>query len=117
MDKSTLLTLGAVAAFVIGFSLLKRLNQVSLADARKLVGEGAKLLDVRTAEEFSSAHIPGALNVPLNELGRRVKSLGPKDKPIVVYCASGSRSAVARSMLKGQGFTQVFNLGAMSRWS
>ena len=40
-----------------------------------------------------------------------------KDKPIVLYCASGARSSAARSMLKGQGFTQVFNLGAMSRWS
>jgi rhodanese-related sulfurtransferase len=42
--------------------------------------------------------------------------LGAKDKPVVLYCASGTRSSMARSVLKGQGFTQVFNLGAMSRW-
>jgi len=117
MDQSTLVSLGIFAAVIIAFTVIKRLGQVSLDEARRLLKSGAKLVDVRTADEFSSTHIPGAVNVPLNELGRRVSSLGPKDKPIVLYCASGARSSAARSMLKGQGFTQVFNLGAMSRWS
>lgn len=117
MEQSTLILIGVFAAVVIGFSVIKRLGQVGLAEAKQLVSSGAKLVDVRTPDEFSGAHIPGAVNVPLNELGRRGGSLGPKDKPIVLYCASGARSSVARSMLKGQGFTQVYNLGAMSRWS
>jgi rhodanese-related sulfurtransferase len=81
-----------------------------------MVKDGAKLVDVRSAMEFSSGHIPGAINVPLQELGAQVKKLGEKDKPVVLYCASGTRSAMARSTLKGLGFTQVHNLGAMSRW-
>jgi rhodanese-related sulfurtransferase len=117
MDQSTLIFLGVFAALIVGFSIIKRLGQVSVEEAHRLVKEGAKLVDVRTPDEFSSAHLSGAINLPLGDLGRRGSSLGPKDKPIVLYCASGARSSAARSMLKGQGFTQVFNLGAMSRWS
>ncbi|MFZ5439278.1 MAG: rhodanese-like domain-containing protein [Myxococcota bacterium] len=103
---------GVVAAMLI----FKRLGQVSSADARRMVQEGAKLVDVRSPAEFGSGHIPGAVNVPVNELGAKLKAIGPKDKPVIVYCASGTRSAMARSMLKSQGFEKVFNLGAMSRW-
>ncbi|MDP1826460.1 MAG: rhodanese-like domain-containing protein [Archangium sp.] len=103
---------GVFAALMI----FKRLGQISSAKARQLVQSGAKLVDVRSAAEFASGHIPGAVNVPVGELGAKVKSLGAKDKPVIVYCASGTRSAMARSVLKGQGFAQVFNLGSMSRW-
>jgi rhodanese-related sulfurtransferase len=103
---------GVFAALMI----FKRLGQISPVKARELVQSGAKLVDVRSAAEFASGHIPGAVNVPVGELGAKVKSLGAKDKPVIVYCASGTRSAMARSVLKGQGFAQVFNLGAMTRW-
>jgi phage shock protein E len=96
--------------------VFKRLGQVSSARARELVASGAKLVDVRTPAEFSMGHVPGAVNVPLGELKERADALGAKDKPLVLYCASGTRSAMARSLLKGRGFTQVFNLGSMSRW-
>lgn len=103
-------------AVVVAFVLFKRLGQVSGEQARALVKQGAKLVDVRTKAEFSSGHLPGAVNIPVAELGSKLASLGPKERPVVVYCASGARSAVARSVLKGQGFAQVFNLGAMGRW-
>ena len=107
----------AVPVAVIGaFLLFKRLGQMQPEDARRLVTEGAKLVDVRSVGEFGSGHLPGAVNIPLQELGTKASKLGAKDKPVVLYCASGTRSAMARSVLKGQGFTQVFNLGAMSRW-
>ena len=105
-----------VGGVFIAFMLFKRLGQISSARARELVQAGAKLVDVRSAAEFASGHIPGAVNVPVGELGSKLKSLGEKDKPVIVYCASGTRSAMARSVLKGQGFAQVFNLGSMSRW-
>ncbi len=107
------LVMGAVVVAVVIF---KRLGQVSSADARRMVQAGAKLIDVRSAGEFGSGHIPGAVNVPVGEIGAKVKSLGAKDQPVIVYCASGSRSAMARSVLKAQGFEKVFNLGSMSRW-
>jgi phage shock protein E len=107
-----LIPLALIAAWVF----FKRLSQVSPAEAKRLVGEGAKLIDVRSPAEYATGHLPGSINIPVNELGARAAELGPKDAPKVIYCASGTRSAIARSMLKGQGFKQVFNLGAMSRW-
>ncbi len=107
------LVLGGVFA---AFLIFKRAGQISSERARQLVKDGATLVDVRSPAEFAAGHLPGALNAPVGELAAHVKKLGAKDQPVVVYCASGTRSAMARSMLKGQGFAQVFNLGAMSRW-
>lgn len=88
---------------------------ISGRDARALVASGALLLDVRTVEEFQELRVEGARNVPLHELGRSLASL-PKDKPIVVYCAVGSRSASAAGLLASAGF-DVRNLGAMANWN
>jgi rhodanese-related sulfurtransferase len=116
MTTSDLLEYAVPTSLIVGFLLFKRLGQVSREKAHALVHTGAKLLDVRTAAEFEAGHLSGALNLPLSELSARLSSLGARDYPIVLYCASGTRSAVARSILKGQGFTQVYNLGAMGRW-
>jgi rhodanese-related sulfurtransferase len=91
-------------------------GKTSSADARALVASGARLVDVRTPGEYQSAHIEGALNVPLDQLSARMAELGPKDGAIVVYCQSGGRSGSAASMLRSAGFTRVSDLGAMSRW-
>ena len=112
-DYVPFLVIGGVFAALMVF---KRLGQISSAKARELVQSGAKLVDVRSQAEFASGHLPGAINAPVSELGAHVKKFGAKDQPVIVYCASGTRSAMARSVLKGQGFAQVFNLGAMSRW-
>jgi len=117
MDLQTLLTFGAMAAIVAGFTLYRRVGTLSREEAHRLVKEGAKLVDVRSKAEFTALHLPGAINIPLPELSGRDAKLGAKNAPVVLYCASGSRSALGRSMLKGKGFTQVFNLGAMSRWN
>lgn len=102
--------------FIAAFLSFKLLTQVSPDEARRLVKEGARLVDVRSRAEYASGHLPGSINVPVDELASKLEALGPKEQPKVLYCASGTRSAMARSMLKGHGFTQVFNLGAMSRW-
>lgn len=107
------LVMGGVFAALM---LFKRMGQIAPDKARALVKDGAKLVDVRSPGEFSSGHIPGAINVPVGELGAHLKKLGEKDKPVIVYCASGTRSAMARSVLRNMGFAQVFNLGAMTRW-
>ncbi|MBK7579390.1 MAG: rhodanese-like domain-containing protein [Myxococcales bacterium] len=96
--------------------LRRRFGDVSPSDARALVEGGALLLDVRTPGEYSSGHLPNAVNVPLGELGAKEAGLAPKDRPIVVYCASGVRSAAAESLLRRAGYAKVKNLGAMSRW-
>lgn len=107
----------ALAAAVFAWTLLKRRGDISSAEARKLVLEGgARLLDVRTEGEFASGHLEGALNIPVQDLSASLKKVGPKEKPVVVYCASGARSAMAARVLKANGWRTVRNLGAMSRW-
>ena len=83
---------------------------------RELVARGAALLDVRSAEEFSAAHLEGAINIPLHELEARLSELGPKQRPVVIYCRSGRRSSEAARVLWAAGFTRVHDLGAMFNW-
>ncbi|MCC6750715.1 MAG: rhodanese-like domain-containing protein [Deltaproteobacteria bacterium] len=94
----------------------RRGSGLSSEDARALVSKGARLLDVRSREEFAGGHLPGAVNIPVQELASRVKEVGAAHQPVVVYCAAGMRSARAAGILRGAGFTAVHDLGAMSRW-
>jgi rhodanese-related sulfurtransferase len=82
--------------------------------ARQLVKEGALLLDVRTAAEFSGRHLDGALNIPVDALPAALAQL-PKDRIIVVYCASGRRSARATAWLRAQGY-DAKDLGPLDVW-
>jgi rhodanese-related sulfurtransferase len=83
-------------------------------DLKAMLDRKAQVLDVRTKAEFMSAAHPRALNIPLDQLGGRLKELDPK-RPILVCCESGSRSSVAVSLLKRAGFTEVANLGSWRR--
>jgi len=71
---------------------------------------GAVFVDVRSASEFAAGHAPDSINIPLNELPSRMAEL-PKDCDVVVFCASGSRSGMAKMMLKAKGFQKVHNAG------
>lgn len=104
-----------VAVLVIGFALT-RLGKVPSARAHELVAAGAALVDVRTQREFASGHLPGAMSVPLDKLATQAPSLVGVHKPIVVYCASGMRSAAAKRVLRRAGASEVYDLGAMGRW-
>jgi len=68
------------------------------------------ILDVREPGEFKMGHVDGAQNVPLGKLksAKEVKAL-QKDQKIIVYCASGARSAMAHKILEGMGFAEVIN--------
>jgi phage shock protein E len=71
---------------------------------------GAVFVDVRSAAEFASGNAPGSINIPLNELPSRLAELS-KDRDVVVFCASGSRSGMAKMMLKTKGYKKVYNAG------
>lgn len=92
-------------------------SQTASKEAHRLVTEeGALLLDVRTPEEYAEGHLPGALNIPVDQVAKRLDEVGPKDKPVVVYCRSGRRSGLAAVTLEKAGFQSVHDLGAMSAW-
>ncbi|HEX2881788.1 MAG TPA: rhodanese-like domain-containing protein [Polyangiaceae bacterium] len=101
---------------LLAYFFLKRSGDLSVAQAHELVARGARLVDVRTQEEYSIGHIPGALNIPLHDLSSRLGELRPQEHPVILYCRSGNRSQQAASLLRDAGFTAVHNLGAMSRW-
>jgi phage shock protein E len=82
------------------------------ADYAALVKQGAVILDVRSKSEFASGHIKGSLNISVDSLGRNLAQLKDKHKPIITCCASGMRSASAKSILKANGYEQVFNGGS-----
>jgi rhodanese-related sulfurtransferase len=115
MDKLNIAVV-ALILLAVGYFVLTRRGDVDPGQARQLVDSGARLIDVRTPAEFAAGHIPGALNIPLQELEQRMGELEPKQAPIVLYCRSGNRSSSAARALKAAGYAAVHDLGAMSRW-
>jgi rhodanese-related sulfurtransferase len=109
-----------IAALLLGggaaFLAVRRAGDLTPQQAHQLVEGGALLVDVRSPAEFAAGHLPGALNVPVHEIQARDAELGPRDRPLVLYCRSGTRSAHAAETLRQAGHTAVHNLGAMSRW-
>ncbi len=85
--------------------------------ARRLVADGARLVDVRTPQEYAEGHPPGAVNIPYDELARRAGELGGPETPVVVYCRSGRRSGIAAETLRGLGYRKVYDLQTVTAWS
>ncbi len=80
---------------------------------KALLARNAQRVDVRTAAEFAGGHAPNTVNIPLDQLSGRSGELD-KGRPVILCCASGSRSAMATSLLKGQGF-EAMNAGPWGR--
>ena len=103
-----LIPVAAVAYFIWS----KR--SASASDVKALLAKGAQIVDVRSKAEFRSAAHPKSINIPLDELEKGAKKLDPT-KPVLVCCASGSRSASAVTILKRKGFKEVLNIGTWQR--
>lgn len=74
---------------------------------------GAMVLDVRTADEFASGHLDKAVNIPHEQVAAEFAKRGiAKETPVVLYCKSGRRSAIANDALTAAGYTQLYNGGA-----
>ena len=90
--------------------------QITAKDAVARI-QGATLVDVRSANEWATGHIPGAIHIPLGYLSERLSTI-PADRPIVVQCQSGGRSAIAASLLARAGRRDVTNLsGGITAWA
>jgi phage shock protein E len=72
------------------------------------------LVDVRSPWEYESEHLPGAQNVPLEELPARAAEFMSIHKPVVLYCRSGNRSGMAAAILKQKGIPDVYNGGSIT---
>ena len=94
------------------FEFLKNIfSSKPKVDLGELIKSGASIIDVRSKGEFQQGHMKGSINVPLKNLQDYLPKL-KKDKPIIVCCASGARSASARSIMRSKGFTEVYNGGS-----
>ena len=92
--------------------LLKRMLGLGpKVNYKELIANGAKIVDVRTPNEYKSGNIKGSINLPLQTLSSNLGKL-KKDEVIITCCASGMRSSSARSLLKSNGFTNVYNGGS-----
>lgn len=80
-------------------------------ELRKLQAAGARVVDVRTTGEFTLGHLPGAENVPVEDV-QAAAAGWDKQQAVVVYCATGARSLNAASLLSAAGFKKVYNLKA-----
>jgi hydroxyacylglutathione hydrolase len=96
---------------------LERTPQLAVADLLAAGGdEGYQVVDVRSGAEWDAGHIAGAIHIPLGELPRRMNELA-RDRPIVVHCQSGARSAIAASLLMAGDLSDVADLtGGFSEW-
>ncbi|MCM0605680.1 MAG: rhodanese-like domain-containing protein [Xanthomonadaceae bacterium] len=102
----------AAYAAIIGFMThrffkMKRVRE----QIPELIKSGAVIVDVRSAAEFSNGHAAKSINIPLDRISQE-KSKLDLDKPVIVCCASGTRSGMAVGLLMAQGFKTVLNAGS-----
>jgi rhodanese-related sulfurtransferase len=95
----------------------RRHPRISSKEAHRLVEEdGAMLIDVRSPEEFTMGHLPGAVNIPVREIAKRGDVLWAKRQPLVLYCTAGLRCHKAAEILRRSGVGEVYELGPMKQW-
>ena len=123
VSNHPLLVASAVFAAVVVITYESRIRatafaSVSTQDLIRLMNQGALVLDIRKPDEFAQAHVNGAKHLPSDQIltaGDNFKRF--KDKPVVVYCDSGSLAAAAVRQLNAQGFTKAFTLrGGLAAW-
>ena len=118
MDTASTILISIIAIYLIFklFGFLGRLGIKQLSPKEFDQKKGMMILDVRTDKDYERGHIPGAIHVPLSDIGDKIKKL-KKDKELVVYCQSGNRSIWAIKRLMGMGYKNLFNLkGGYHAW-
>lgn len=110
------LALGLATAAPSAIRLPPKVGEKALVELLADKASKVLLLDVRTPQEYAEGHIPGAALIPYDELAAKFKE-ADKERPIVVYCRSGRRSAIAADTLKGMGYTNVSDFGGYTNWT
>jgi len=95
---------------------LPEMSQAALLEHQAKHADHLFVLDVRSPEEFREGHVPGAVNVPYDQIAARIAEV-PKDKDVVLYCRSGRRAGIAADVLAANGYTRLSHLeGDMPAW-
>lgn len=90
--------------------------RIDRATAHDLVAKGARLIDVRSPEEFATGALPGAVNLPVQVIAAIIQDHAQTEETIVLYCRSGARSDVAARLLRTAGFSRSYNMGGIGEW-
>ncbi len=107
-------TAGAPAPAAVAVALM---SQEALLEHLSRHPDHLFVLDVRTPQEYAEGHVPGAVNVPYDQLASRLAEV-PKDKDVVLYCKSGRRAGIAADVLAANGYTRLSHLeGDMPAWA
>lgn len=106
--------IGIIATLVLSLAatvLAAGHRDIRAAEAKNLLAakKNAFLLDVRTPDEFRQGRLQGAVLIPVNEVERRIGEI-PRNRPVVVYCAVGSRSGLVAGFLAQKGYPEVYNV-------
>ncbi len=83
------------------------MNSSTMPDFRKMLADGAKVLDVRTREEYMDGHVPGSVNIPLDMVEARAFEIAEMGTDIIAVCRSGARSGAATEILRRAGIPVV----------
>ena len=122
LDNIFLIAVAFVSGAMLVWPLVRRGAggpSVNTLEATQMINrQDALVLDVREQAEFAQSHVLNARGLPLSQIEARVADIAKfKDKPVIVYCASGNRSSAAVAALRKHGFSNVFNLsGGFAAW-
>lgn len=107
----------ATTAQVADVDLQNLPDTVTVQQTKPLLGNpDVLLLDVREQSEYDAGHIPGVKLIPTGQVASRLSEI-PKDKPVIVTCRTGNRSAAVTELLREQGYTNVHNMeGGIVAW-
>lgn len=121
MSKIGIIIGAVIVLLVIGALVLRPTGGTEEGEPRQTYAtvlkdyeQGAKIYDVRTAQEYAEGHFEQALNWPVEKIQAGELPDAPKDAKIFVYCRSGNRSSIAASTLKDKGYTNVIDLGGLT---
>jgi len=112
--KRNLLKVLLIALIIGLFTACSKVSDEEILAGRKAMQNGALMIDVRSKKEYNKHHIKGAVNIPIAYVDKMFNHI-PRDKELVVYCHSGSRSAVAARLLREQGWT-VYDVATEDDW-
>ena len=108
--------LAITLALLIAYISLRRKGQISADQAVAHLKSGALLIDVRSPAEYSTGHLKGAINIPLQEIDSRIGGhVKDKNQVLLLHCQSGTRSGTAKNQLNALGYTGAYNLGSYDR--
>lgn len=98
---------------ILAWLFLNRPSKADKNEVKSMIEKGSLIVDVRSPGEFATGAYPGAINIPVDQVQSRINEFGDKNRPIVVYCQSGGRSAMAQQMLRSAGYKNVVNGGGL----